>query len=355
MSDGEDKSEDPSEKRLRETLEKGQVPFSREITALASVTAILAVFMLLLPSFVVDLTRVLQSVFANLREWPLDTPSDAQHLLKLVFFAVILGLAPVILPLMLAGLLSSLAQNQPRFVLSRIAPNFSKISPANGAKRLFGKQALVELAKSLVKFGAAAIISAIVVAKWKDVVLGLHQKAIIGIPAIISEISINVLATLIVFVLILAVADFFYEKNKWFDDIRMTKQEVKEEHKQSEGDPHIKQKTRSVARSRARTRMMQQVPEATVVIANPTHFAVALRYQFGEDRVPKVLAKGQDLLALKIRQIAEENGVRVIEDKPLARALYKAVTVNAELPVEFYVPVAAIIRNVMAAEKRLAN
>ncbi|MCO5134828.1 MAG: flagellar biosynthesis protein FlhB [Phyllobacteriaceae bacterium] len=353
--DAEDKSEDPTEKRLQETLEKGNVPFSREFAAAASIGAILTAYSLFLPGFIYDLTMLLRSLLGNLHDWPLDTPSDAQNLMVLVGRFLILAMAPIILPLLVAGLLASIAQNQPRLVFNRIVPKFSKISPASGLKRLFGKHTMVELLRSLTKYGAALIVGLAVFGWWWQDVMSLYQRPVIAIPPSIYDASLSVIGSILFFVMILGTADFFYERWRWFGDIRMTKQEVKDEHKQSEGDPAIKQKTRSVARSRARARMMSQVPDATVVIANPTHFAVALRYRYGEDRVPRVLAKGQDLIALKIRAIAEESGVQVVEDKPLARSLYKAVRVDADLPVEFYVPVAQIIRTVMETEKARAG
>ncbi|WP_075997084.1 EscU/YscU/HrcU family type III secretion system export apparatus switch protein [Salaquimonas pukyongi] len=346
-----DKSEDPTEKRLQDTLDKGNVPFSREFAAAASIGAILVAYSLFLPDFIYDLTLLLRSLLGNLHDWPLDTPSDAQNLMSLVARFLILAMAPIILPLIAAGVIASLVQNQPRLVLNRIVPKFSKISPAAGLGRLFGKHTVVELLRSLTKYGAALIVGLAVFGWWWQDVMSLYQRPVIAIPPSILDASLSVIGSILFFVMILGAADFFYERHRWFGEIRMSKQEVKDEHKQSEGDPAIKQKTRAVARSRARARMMSQVPDATVVIANPTHFAVALRYRNGEDRVPKVLAKGQDLIALKIREIAEQNGINVVEDKPLARTLYKAVRVDADLPVEFYVPVAQIIKTVMETEK----
>jgi len=142
----------------------------------------------------------------------------------------------------------------------------------------------------------------------------------------------------------LGVVDFIWVKKDWIDDLRMTHQEVKDEMKQSEGDPTLKMRARSVARNRARHRMIGQVSEATLVIVNPTHYSIAMRYDPDQDPAPKILAKGQDIIALKIREIAEDNGIPVIEDRKLARAMYKEVDVDTILPIEFYMPVASIIK-----------
>ena len=352
--DKESKTEDPSEKKIRDTLEKGDVPFSRELSNVFSIATLLVVAYFYLPAFAVSLTQLLQGMIANAGDWPVDTPNDTMNLVAAVMRAVIFGLAPVILPLLVAGVLAALVQNQPRMVLNRIAPKFNRISPAKGLERLFGKQTVREFFKSIFKFSAAGMVATIVCMSQMDFVL--HHVIIesVRIPVAVQQLTLQVLTVLVLTIAILGVADLAFARRDWWDKIKMTRQEVKDEHKQAEGDPHIKMRTRSIARDRARKRMIAQVPSATLVVANPTHFAVAMRYRPLEgDTVPRVLAKGQDLIALKIREIAEENGVPVIEDKPLARSLYKAVNVDADLPFEFFVPVARIIRLLMDKERSL--
>lgn len=347
------KTEDPSEKKIRDTLEKGDVPFSKELSNVFSITMLVVVAYFYLPQFTIALTEKLQGVLANASDWPADSPSDTYHLFSSLFYLVILGLAPIILPLLIAGVGSALMQNQPRLVITRIAPKFERISPAKGLKRLFGKPTVREFWKSLFKFAAAGVVATIVCLSQADFVL--HHLVIeaILIPVSLQKLAMQVIGWLVLTMTILGAADVFWSRQDWWEKLKMTKQEVKDEHKQSEGDPMVKMRSRSIARDRARKRMISQVDEATLVIANPTHFAVALRYAPETDTVPKVLAKGQDLIALKIREVAEEAGIPVIEDKPLARSLYKSVEVDTDLPFEFYVPVARIIRLLMDKEKTL--
>lgn len=351
--DKESKTEDPSDKKIRDALDKGDTPFSREVVNVASLMMLVLVAYFYLPQFTVVMTGKLQGILANAGDWPADTPSDTYRLFSSVTWLVMLGLAPVVLPLLLAGLAAALTQNQPRIVLTRIAPKFERISPAKGLKRLFGKQTVRELWKSLFKFAAAGVVATVVLAAQTEFIL--HHLVIetIRVPASLQQLALQVIGSLALTMVILGAADFFWSRRDWWEKLKMTRQEVKDELKQSEGDPHIKMRTRSVARERARKRMIGQVPLSTVVIANPTHFAVAMRYVQGEDTVPHVLAKGQDLIALKIRAIAEEHGIPVIADKPLARSLYKSVEVDAELPIEFYVPVARIIRVLLEKERAL--
>ena len=150
----------------------------------------------------------------------------------------------------------------------------------------------------------------------------------------------------------LGIVDLIWVRREWYNDLKMTHQEVKDERKQSEGDPQVKMRVNSLARDRARRRMIDQVDQATLVVANPTHFAVAMRYNPATDNAPVVLAKGQDLIALKIRERAETNDIPVIEDKPLARSLYKAANIDKEIPAEFYVPIAKLIRILSEEEKK---
>ena len=351
--DKDSKTEDPSEKKIRDTLDKGDVPFSKELSNVFSISMLVVVAYFYLPQFTAALAEKLQGVLANASDWPANSPSDTYHLFSSLFYLVILGLAPVVLPLLVAGVVSALVQNRPRIVFTRIAPKFERISPAKGLKRLFGKPTVREFWKSMFKFTAAGIVATIVCLSQTEFIL--HHLVIdaILIPVSLQQLSLQVIGWLVLTMLILGGADVFWTRQDWWEKLKMTRQEVKDEHKQSEGDPMVKMRSRSVARDRARKRMISQVDQATLVIANPTHFAVALRYLPESDAVPRVLAKGQDLIALKIREIAEAADIPVVEDKPLARSLYKAVEVDTDLPFEFYMPVARIIRVLMDKEKAL--
>lgn len=338
------KSELPTDTKISNALEKGNVPFSREITNAASLLAMVIVAYLFIPSMVTELGSVLKSIFANIDSWPLDDPADAAKLQNLLGAKIFVSLAPVILPLVLFGLVSSLSQNVPRLVGDRIRPKLEKISLPKGLKRLLGPQGVREFGKALFKFTAAAIIATIVALSQTEFVISRIMVDTATIPVIIYDLYLQVLTGLALMMIILGIIDYILVKREWFNGLKMTPQEVKDERKQTEGDPMIKMRTRSIAQDRARRRMISEVAGATLVIANPTHFAVAMRYDPKIDKVPLILAKGQDRIALKIREIAEENQIPVTEDPPLARALYKVAQVDTEIPLEFYLPIARIIR-----------
>lgn len=353
--DKDSKTEDPSEQKLQQTMDKGNVPFSKEITNVASLFAIIIVAYFSLPASAAKLTTLMQALFANISDWPLDSAEEAENLFTIIRQRLLWVLVPLVLPLMVIGLGSALAQNQPRLILNRISPKFEKVSLMKGLKRLFGKQTVREFAKSLTKMGGAGFIAFSVLYYERDFILSLIMVDQSQVPAVIHSLFLKLVFGLAMTMIILGVADYVWVKKDWFEDQKMSKQEVKDEMKQSEGDPALKQKARSLGQSRSRKRMINEVGNATLIIANPTHFSIAIRYRQGIDDVPIVLAKGQDLIALKIRGIAEENNIPIFEDKPLARALYKVARVEKEIPAEFYIPVAALIRGLMKVENKVAN
>jgi len=233
---------------------------------------------------------------------------------------------------------------RPQFVGERITPQLSRISLAQGWKRLFGAQGLVEFLKSLAKLGFAMAVLAFTLSED-------HRRLLAGMITnpwefglVIRSIAVDILLAIVFVMGAIAAFDLVWSRFRWKSDMRMTKQEVKDELKQSEGDPIVKSRIRSVARDRARRRMMTAVPRATLVIANPTHYSIALRYVREEDAAPVVLAKGQDLVALKIREIAAEHNIPIFEDVALARSMYKQVSVDSVIPSQFYQAVAELVR-----------
>jgi flagellar biosynthesis protein FlhB len=346
MSEAEDrdsKTEEATEKKVRDTVEKGNVPFSREVPTLASLLAILAIATLLASQTMLHVRAILTALFVESGTRRLETSSDAMALLGPGSWHIAMQLAPVLLVLMLAGALGSLVQNPFQFNLERISPKFSRLSPREGFKRLFGAQGAAEFAKSLFKFAAIAVIVSIVVkSELPDVVATMIRPEQL-MPAVLLSLTIKLLSAVAMAALVLAAVDAFWSRFFWRRNLRMSKQELKKEHRQAEGDPMVKLRFKQLARQRASRRMMAKVPKATVVVTNPTHFAVALRYVREEDAAPRVLAKGQDAMALKIRGIAKEHGISIVENKPLARALYDQADVDAIIPQEFFRAVAEII------------
>jgi flagellar biosynthesis protein FlhB len=350
--DKESKTEEPTEKKIRDAVESGSIPYSREAATLASLLGILIITSFFLVSGVAQLNSTLLRLIDNPGAWSLEGHADAARLFHAIGLDALRVLLPAVIVLAVAGVLSSVVQNAPQLVLKRIMPDLSRVSLSKGWTRVFGGHARVEFLKALFKLAAVSLLGLMVLrATHNNVVNALFMEPS-ALPRLVLEMGSRLVATLAVATLVLVAADLVWSRVSWQRDLRMTRQEVKDELKQADGDPLVKARLRSLARDRMRKRMIAAVPRATVVIANPTHFAVALRYVREEGGAPLVIAKGQDLIALKIRDIAEEHGIPVIEDKPLARSLYKAVEVDKMIPPEFYKAVAEIVFYVLSRQAR---
>ncbi|MBZ8131788.1 flagellar biosynthesis protein FlhB [Afifella sp. IM 167] len=353
--DKESKTEEPTEKKISDAIEKGNTPFSREATVFASMLAILVVLSLLIQSRVVELTNLLVHFIDDPGAFSLANGTETIHLLWRVALESGKTIIPVIAVLGVFGLAGSLFQNAPSLVLERIKPQWSRLSPTKGWEKLFGKQGLVEFAKSLFKFVAVGFVALIIIRADQSALAAAMYTDPTQMPALILSISVRLVASICVATIVLVAADLVWSRVRWRTDLRMSKQELKEEFKQAEGDPIVKGRLRSIARERARHRMMAAVPPATMVIANPTHYAIAIRYDRQEGGAPMVVAKGADLVALKIREIADKHNIPIVEDKPLARALYKAVEVDQWIPAEFYVAVAKLLHYIYARDSHAAR
>ncbi len=341
--DRDSKTEEATEKRLSDAMEKGNVPFSRDLITLGGMASCLLAFSLLAGwtfSNLAVLLRELLSAAGNLR---LDDRESAARLLSTVIRDAAAASLPIMAIIAVGTVLASLMQNPPSMPAERIRPQLSRISPRAGWGRLFGKAGWVEFLKSILKLVAVGFLLYLAFGQLQSDVF---QPLYLGPDTLLDTLSgaVNwILAAFTVLALLLAAVDLVWTRLNWRKSLRMTKQEIKEEHKQAEGDPAIRARIRSIARQRSSRRMLEKVPRATMVIANPTHYAIALRYDSGQGGAPVVVAKGVDFLALKIRTLAEEHRVPVIENKPLARALYDKVAVDAQIPPEFYRAVAEII------------
>jgi flagellar biosynthetic protein FlhB len=341
--DKESKTENATEKRISDAVEKGNVPHSREAPIFASLVGILLVLVFLVGDQASNLAEKLALLLDKPGDFAVENGQEATALLSAVAVEMGSALAPILILLVIAGLVASLFQSMPRLVGERIKPQWSRISPAAGWKRIFGAQGAIEFLKSLFKFGAVGFTAFLILRSDAERVTGAIMSDPVQIPEIMLSLAIRLLSAVAVATVILVAVDLVWSQMKWRIDLRMTRQEIKDEMKQSEGDPLVKARLRSLARDRARRRMMSAVPQATVVIANPTHFAIALRYDRGEGGAPLVVAKGADIVALRIREIAGKHGIPIVEDKPLARALYAAVEVDQWIPPEFYKAVARVL------------
>lgn len=343
-ADKDSKTEEATEKKIRDTVEKGKLPFSKETPVFASFLAMLVFMLFFAHQDAARLGGFLSMFLEKADAWPLATELDAIALYRLVLVEIVKMIAVFMVLVMIAGIFASALQNAPRFVLDRIQPKASRISLKQGWTRLFGMQGMVEFAKSLAKLGFASTFLVLAMGDAPRALLSGMITQPAAFAMVIRDLIVDILLTMTFIMALIAAADFVWSRFHWKHDLRMTKQEVKDELKQSDGDPVVKARMRSLQRDRARNRMMAAVPRATLIIANPTHFSIALRYVREESAAPIVVAKGQDLLALKIRAIAEEHNVPIFENVELARAMYKQVSVDSMIPPQFYQAVAELVR-----------
>lgn len=355
MSDDQDKdskTEAPSEKKISDAAEKGNVPFSREATMFASTLAIYIFFVFFLTDGVATLTEALKDIFEQPEAWRLENATDVVALISHLIWKSTALVVPVFVLLIVFGVGASIFQNLPLPVLDRIQPKLNRVSPMAGLKRIFGIQGLVEFGKSLFKIIIVSVV--VVLVLWNDYFATLDlmfSDPVTMFSTMASDLN-EIMIVILLSTAVLAIADLFWSRHHWYTELMMTKQEVKEEMKQAQGDPIVKSRLRSMQRDRARKRMISSVPRATLVIANPTHYAVALRYVREESDAPIVVAMGQDLVALKIREIAEKNGIPVFEDPPLARSMFAQVSVDSVIPPVFYKAVAELIHRVHASQPK---
>jgi flagellar biosynthesis protein FlhB len=343
------KTEEPTAKKLTDAAEKGNVPFSRELPLFASTLAFYVFLVFFLPSGFGKIGQTLKDLFEQPDQWRLENTPDVISLGVHLGWAVAAFLVPPLLLFMVFGLGASLSQNMPSFVLERIRPKMERVSPMKGFKRIYSAPGFVEFGKSLFKILVVSIIMYFALRgeffASLDAMFSDPQIILVKLDAIVRKMAIVLLLS----AGFLAVVDVMWTRRHWYNQLKMTKQEIKDEHKQAQGDPIVKSRQRSVARDRARRRMINNVPRATLVIANPTHYAVALRYVREESDAPIVVAKGQDLVALKIREIAESNNIPVFEDPPLARSMFAQVSVDSVIPPAFYKAVAELVHRVYAS------
>jgi flagellar biosynthetic protein FlhB len=344
-SDQEDKTEEPTDRRIEQSIERGEVPKSMEAATFlvlgAGTLALMITGMMGLSDFVAGMRGYLENahqvsmnqsgllgVFAH-------TSRTMVSVLALPFiFAVI------------AGIVSGLIMHKPLWTTEPMMPKFNRISPMAGFKRLFGKEALVQFVKSLLKFVIVGSLLFYVLWPERQRLGTLAQLEPAHMLGVIWSLTLKLLAGVLAIYAFVAAADILYQRFTWRQRLKMTREELKQEFKETEGSPEIKAKVRKIRAERLRQRMMAAVPKASVIITNPTHFAVALRYEAGMN-APVLVAKGLDLVALKIREIATANEIAIVENPPLARALHAQVEIDEEIPEEHYKAVAEVIGYVM--------
>jgi len=340
--DESQKTEDPTQKRLDDARRKGDAPKSQEVPAAFALAGAVVVVIGLLGPAGAEVGRAVLPFLDRPHAMDL-TPQGVLDVMRHAAFALIAGFAMIGGVLAVFAVAGNVAQAKPVLTAEKMKPKLSKLSPLEGAKRLFGPQALANFAKGLAKLAIVGLV--IVWVLWPDremlaEVLDYDPSEIL---AFAKSLTVRIVSAALMAMIVVAAADYAWQRQQWMKRQRMTKQEVKDEHKDAEGDPHVKAKIRQLRMERARKRMMAEVPNATVVVMNPTHYAVALKYSEGQRSAPICVAKGQDAVALRIRDKAKEHGVPVVQNPPLARALYASVELEAEIPVEHYEAVAKVI------------
>jgi flagellar biosynthetic protein FlhB len=352
--DAADKTEEPTGRRLSEATEKGQIPRSQEVNHWFMLGGLCLVLMM----FAGSMGRSMVTSLMPFLERPHEFAVEGSAMTALLFDASMAAaavMAPAILIAVIAALGAGFLQHPPVIATERLKPQLSKISPIAGIKRIFSRTGFAEFLKGIFKVSIVSAVGFGIL--WPDVVrLGsLVALEPLGAVVVARDEILKLLGGVLAVLALIAIADVVFQQFEHRRRLRMSRQEVKDEHKQTEGDPQIKARIRSVRQERARKRMMAAVPTATVVVTNPTHFAVALKYDGDKMEAPVVVAKGTDHLALRIRELATESEVPIVENPPLARALYAACDVDDEIPVEQYKAVAEIIGFVMRQKGRVAG
>ncbi len=344
-NDSSDKTEDPTQKRLDDAHEKGDVAKSQEVNTwfvLAGATLVLSSFH---GSIGGGILAPLRNLVAN--SWMIRTDgAGLMALTQSLGYSMIAALGVPFLMFMIAAIAGNMIQHRLVWSGESLKPQFSKISPLAGVKRLFSLQAVANFVKGLIKITVIGAIMTALLWPQRHRLEGLVQVDLFGTLLLTKSLALQMAGAVVAVLFLVAAADFVFQYRQWFERQKMSMRELKEEFKQSEGDPMIKGKIRQLRQQRMRKRMMAAVPKASVVITNPTHYAIALQYEKGME-APVCVAKGADLMALKIREIATAHSVPIVENPPLARALHATVEIDEEIPTEHYKAVAEVIGYVM--------
>lgn len=352
--EGGEKTEPATDKKLKDAREEGKVAKSKELTASFDLIVLFLVIKIFISYIGGNLLSIFEFVYTGIAEFVgineagLTTVAVSSFLLK-----IILKWMLIVLPFFVLGiaitLLISIIQVGWTVSAKPMEPKLDKFNPINGFKRIFSKDSLFELFKSIVKIAVIILVAYNSIKKNKNDLFILYDIPLKQALALIGSIIVNTGLKISFVYLVVGLADFAYQKHKFSEDMKMTKQEVKDEYKNSEGDPQIKGKQKQRMREASQRRMMQDVPKADVVITNPTHLAIALKYDAEVSQAPIVIAKGEDYVALRIKEVAKANNIAIVENKPLARMLFSNVDIGAEIPPELYQSVAEVLAMIYKA------
>lgn len=355
---GGEKTEPATSKKLNDIRKEGQVAKSKELITAVSLMSLFIILKVYLSKLGTGLIDVYTQVYNSISKVVDDSYNGLQirpagSVMQQVIIDMIKLVIPILLVAIVIAILGNMLQQKWMVTAKPLQPKFSKISPISGFKRMFSVRQLVELIKSIAMISIIMIVVYNTVKSKMNILLTFYDvglnTALSTVGSIIIDLGIKISAVF----LIVGFADLFYQRIKFKNDNMMTKQEVKDEFKNTEGDPQVKGQIKRRMQEVSRRRMMQQLPEADVVITNPTHFAVALKYEPDEGKAPVVIAKGADYLAFQIKDKAKEYNIAIVENKPLARILYHNIDIGMEIPPELYQAVAEILAAVMRTNNRL--
>jgi len=355
VPDKDERTEPATAKKREESREKGVVAKSMDMNSAAVLLFGFSALLIFGATMSGTLSQMFRHVFANASFFTLTAESVHQYFFRAVMFLAMM-LLPILAAFFVIGVAVNIAQVGIHFSAEAIRPKFDKLNPLSGVKRIFAStSSFVELLKGLLK---SAIIGIIAYSVVDDII----AESIMLVDSDVKNIAVFMVSstTKVIFEVgivfgVISAFDFFYQKFEYEKNLRMTKQEVKEEFKMTEGDPLIKGRIKTIQRQIAYKRMMTDVPKADVVVTNPTHFAVALKYETNKMSAPKVVAKGADLIAQKIKEIAKNAGVPIVEDKPLAQALYKSVDIGEQIPEKLFHAVAQILAYIYKLKNTTSN
>lgn len=344
--DQSQKTEEPTPKKLEDARQKGQVASSKEVANLLLIGSATLSLGVALPGVMRELAGSMSHFLRHAADPGLAGDALGNGMLRALAILA-LGLVIPLAVATVAAIAAPALQNAILWSTENLQPKLERISPLAGFKRLFSLKSLVEFLKGLVKISLMAAIGLAVVWPNRQRLVASGHLEVAAAMAYLWEAALWVVVAITACLTLVAGLDYAYQRFEFMQQMRMSRRDVQDEHKQSDGDPMIKQRLRSLRMEKARQRMMAEVPKSTVVITNPTHFAVALRYESGITPAPKVVAKGVDLVAMRIREVARASGVPIVESPPLARALHHSVELGATIPPEHYQAAAEIIGYVL--------
>jgi len=349
MADEQDqsqKTEEATPKRLEDSRRKGQVPTSREPSTALAFLVLASLGLTGAGAYAINrIADLMRDCFSG-KIIIQPNPSGMQNLLLQLFTDIAAIVLPIALPIMLLGMLATFLISGPVFSFETLKPKWEKINPAKGLKRLFSTRALSEFVKSLVKLCVISLACWLVMSDLLPYSLTAIRKDVGAIGRLAADGSMKLAGLVALIFFFVALLDVIYQRWEYAKSLRMAQKEIRDENKETEGDPLVKSRIRQIQMQQARLRMMADVPKADVVITNPTHIAVALSYKLGSQDPPKVLAKGRDKTAEKIKAIAKQNGVAIRENKELARSLFKSIKVGESIPEHLYEAVAIILAEI---------